>query len=172
MMTTLVSAINAGMDPRQATQQMHSKVDENTAVEELKAEEQQQADAVSAPIKIMNSSADIKMLQIHQAAEAGILRPVWLEMLEMDPNMPRTIDMIRRTGKSKDGEAERAAEESERAARAERAEESAERVFKSERVAENAERTVKTTGTSEGTERAVKSEGAPQEAGQAATSSQ
>ena len=157
MMTTLVSSINAGLDPRQM-QPMQLKADEKTAAEELKAEEQQQAETISAPnTKIANSTMDIRMLQIHQAADAGILRPVWLEMLEMDHNMPRMSDIIRKAGESKDGNAERVAEEVERAEKAAHAEK-AERAENSRRTADGAERAVKAESAANEARAAMKSE--------------
>jgi hypothetical protein len=160
MMTTLVSSINVGMDPRQLTQPMQLKANERTAAEELKAEEQQQTESVSTPkIKVVKSSMDLRMLQIHQAADAGILRPVWLEMLEMDQNMPRTSDMIRRAVESKkDGNAERAAEETERAEKAELAADGAERTENYKRPAEGSGRDMKSERSAEGSERTDKAE--------------
>jgi len=97
-MMTSMDSVNLGLDPHQITQSAHFKANEKTAAEQMKAEEQQQAENISdQTINTIKSSSDIRMMQIRQAADAGILRPVWLEMLEMDPDMPRMSDMIRRS---------------------------------------------------------------------------
>ena len=96
MMTTSVNYI--GLDPRQMAQSMQLNVNERTAAEEAKAEEQRQTEGATTPeISIGRSPAE--MFHIRQAASAGILRPVWLEMTElqnMDANMPRMRDLISR----------------------------------------------------------------------------
>jgi len=160
MMTTMVSSATAGLDPRQM---MQLKANEKTAAEELKAEEQLQVEKVSSQnINVMRSSADLRMIHIQKAAEVGILRPIWLEMLEMDPDMPRTSDIIRKAGEIKNEEVRHEAEAEERAVKYEQAPDGAERAVKSEQVADGAERAVKTEqstkpeGVSNGAERAVK----------------
>ena len=159
MMTTLVSSLSAGMDPRQMTQPMQLKAHEKTAAEELKAEEQQQTETISTPnVNVVKSLADIRMMQIHQAADAGILRPMWLEMMDMDPDMPRMSDIINRPRVNKNDNAERAADEAERVDNYERSAEEAERAGKPERAADGAEHTGKPERAAEGSERAAKSE--------------
>jgi len=136
--------MNAGLDLRQMMQSMQLKANEKSAAEELKAEEQLQAETVSTQkINIAKASTDLRMRHIHQAAEAGLLRPVWLEMLEMDPDMPRTSDMIRRAKDNKNQGAERAEEAKERVAKSEQVADDAERVVKSEQGADGAERAAK-----------------------------
>jgi len=165
MMTTLVSSMNIGLDLRQMMQPMQLKANEKTTAEELKADEQLQAETVSTQkINVMKSSTDLRMLHIHQAAEAGLLRPVWLEMLEMDPDMPRTSEMIRKAGDNTNSEVKRMADEAkERAIQFEQATDGAERVAKSEQAADGAERTAKSERTADGAERAAKSEHAVSE---------
>ena len=150
MMTTSVNYVNIGLDPRQMAQPMQPNANERTAAEELKAEEKRQAESTTPEISIGKSP--VQMFHIRQAADAGILRPVWLEMAEiqdMNSDMPRMRDLINRNVESKDARFERAvAEGSERAVA-----EGSERVVAegSERaVAEGSERVV-----AEGSERAV-----------------
>ena len=140
MMTTMVSSV--GLDSRQMMPSMQFKANETTAAEELKAEEQQQADTVSTQkIGIIRSSADIRILQINQAAEAGLLRPMWVEMHEMDPDLPRTSDIIRRAGENKkDDKTERIAEDAkERFAKSEQAAAEAEERFAKSKQAASAD---------------------------------
>jgi hypothetical protein len=152
MMTTSVNSISAGMDPRQMTQPMQLKANEKTADEELKAEEQQQADTISTQkTNVLPSSTDLRMRQIKQAAEAGILRPVWLEMQEMDQGMPRTSEIIRRAG-------EKRSEADERTDKPERAPDGDERTVKAERAPNSDERTIKAERAPDSDERTVKSE--------------
>jgi len=152
MMTTSMSSINLGMDPRQMMQPTQLKANEKSAAEELKAEEQQQKTETisSQKINVMKSAADIRMLHIQQAADAGILRPVWLEMLEMDPDMPRTVDLIRRSGEKKDVDAKPVADESKKSDNTERA------LDGTERVAIETKRAVLPEQTTDGTEINVK----------------
>ena len=171
MMTTSMSSINIGLDPRQMMQPTQLKAHEKTAAEELKAEEQQQIETISSQkINTMKSAADIRMIHIQQAADAGILRPVWLEMMEMDPDMPRTIDLIRRSGEKKEGAAKPVADESERFDRTEHALDGTERVavgseraVKSEQTTDGTEFNVKSDRTTDGAEYTVKSESAADE---------
>jgi hypothetical protein len=98
---------------------MQLRASEKTAVEELKAEEQQKADSVSiSTISIGTSSMDVRMFHIHQAADAGLLRPVWMEAMDVmnDRDMPRMRDMINRIGENKSRETEHDADRAESAA--------------------------------------------------------
>ena len=169
MMTTSMSSINLGLDPRQMMQPTQLKANEKTAAEELKAEEQQQkTETISSQnINIMKSAADIRMIHIQQAADAGILRPVWLEMLEMDPDMPRTIDLIHRVTEKKDRDAKPVVDESKRSDGTERAldgtkraADSAGRAILPEQTTDGTEINVKPVQTTDGAEYTVKSESA------------
>ena len=162
MMTTSMSSINLVSDPRQMMQPMQLKAHEKTAVEELKAEDQQQKTETisSQEINVMKSAADIRMLHIQQAADAGILRPVWLEMMEMDPDMPRTVDLIRRSGEKKDGDAKPVADESKQTDNTERALDGTERAVLPEQNTDGTEINVKSVQTTDGAEYTVKSESA------------
>ena len=155
-----MSSINLGLDPRQMMQPTQLRANEKTAAEELKAEEQQQnTETISSQkINIMKSAADIRMLHIQQAADAGILRPVWLEMMEMDPDMPRTIDLIRRSGEKKDGDAKPVADESKRHDKTERALDGTERVTIETERSDKTERAILAEQTTDGTDINVKSE--------------
>jgi hypothetical protein len=178
MMTTSVGAmVNMGLDPRQMGQPMQLKANEKTAVEQLEAEEQLQAGKTSSPeISIVKSPADLRMYQINQAADAGMLRPVWLEILEMadmDPDMPRMRDLISRAAESKDGDSRQAAEEAERVVKSEQAADGAEQSAKSEKAADGAERAIKfELSSSDKAERTVKSERASTEGAERAVKSE
>ena len=157
--SSVVNAVSGALDPRQMTQSAQPKANEKTAAEELKDEEQQQAENISKPrIAVANSSMDIRMHQIHQAAQAGILRPVWLEMMDMDANMPRMRDLIGRTGKN--DEAANATDKARHEDNAERAADEARQAMKTERAAGEARQVANAERVAEGTERAVKYESA------------
>ena len=156
MMTTLVNSVSGGMDPRQITQSAQPKANEKTAAEELKTEEQQQVENISTPkVTIGKSPMDVRMYQIHQAADAGILRPVWLEMLE-DADMPRMRDLIDRTVKNR--EAERVADEARQPDKSGRAADGAGQPGKSERATDGAGQPAKSERVAEDAGYAAKSE--------------
>lgn len=155
MMMTSVSSTNVVFDPRQT---MQIKANEKSPAEELNAEEQQQVETASTPkISTIKSPADVRMLQIHQAAEFGILRPIWQELLEMDPDMPRTSDIIRHALEKKDDDFERTADETESSFKSEQTADEAERAFKSNRVADETEHSFKSGQTGGETESSFKS---------------
>jgi hypothetical protein len=135
--TTLVNSVSAGLDPRHATQ---VKAVEKPAAEEMKAEEQESKNTSTSRIAVGKSQMSLKMYQIHEAAKAGILRPMWLEMLNMDPDMPRMRDLLKRAVKNKEAAraAERAAEEARQSAKPERAVSEARQSAKPERAASEA----------------------------------
>ena len=184
MMTTSVNSVISGLDPRQMMRSAQPNANEKTAAEELKAEEQRQAENISTPkITIGKSPMDVRMYQIHQAADAGILRPVWVENLEMAADMPRMRDLLERAVKNKEAkrieeEARRAEksgnapEEAKQAEKTERVAEGTERAVKSERAAEEARRAEKSERAAEGTEHIVKSEHAANASGRAENSSE
>jgi len=164
-MMTSMGSVNLGLDPHQVAQAAQFKANEKTAEDDLKTEEQPQTESVSSQtVNVMKSASDIRMMQIRQAADAGILRPVWLEMLEMDPDMPRMSDMIRRSVEK--GEVDAGlSDAAERALKSVGADEAnavgdkAEYAVKSgERASDGAERAVKSVHASDGAERAVKPE--------------
>ena len=97
-MMASMSSISMGLISHQITQTAHPKANERTAAEEIKAEEQQQAENASMPrVHIGSSPMDIRLFSIHQAADAGLLRPVWLEALDMvDLDLPRMRDLMER----------------------------------------------------------------------------
>ena len=156
VMTTSVSSINSGIDPRQMAQHMHLK-NEKTAAQELKAEEQQRAENASIG---KPQSDDLRKIHVNQAADAGILRPIWLEIINMDPDMPRISDIISGTTGKKNVKSEHVADGAKRAVKSERDTDGAERVFNSERAAADGdERAVKSGhAATDGAERAVKPE--------------
>jgi len=99
---------------------------------ELKAKEQQ-GDVVSIS-NIFIGNSPLRMHQIHQAVDVGILRPVWLEVPdELTPDMPRSSDLSKRIIEKK---AEQLADEAKRADKAKSAE-------KAERAAESVKSAVK-----------------------------
>ena len=111
MMTT-VESINLGLDPHQMGQPTQAKVDEKPPAAE--PVEQDRVDIVSTPS--IGRSALSKM-QIEQAADIGLLRPVWMEVSEMDHEMPRMVDIINKTWQiRKDHETQRTTDETQRAA--------------------------------------------------------
>ena len=117
MMTALVNSIDVGLNMYQMTQSMQPKVNEKTAAEELKAEEQQQAESVSTQ-KISTGKSALAMFHIKNAAEVGLLRPVWLEAMEimnMDRDMPIMRDLLKRSLEKKNSNYETVADEAERA---------------------------------------------------------
>jgi len=123
MMTTLIGSVNNEVELRQLSQQaMQLKANEKSAAEELKAEEQQQLDSISIPgVSSGVQQMGIRMYNIQKAADAGLLRPVWLERTEMDPNMPRLSDMISRPWKKPDDIPEQTANRTEGTDKSERA---------------------------------------------------
>ena len=185
MVTTSMGSINSVLIPRQVTQPIQPKANEKTAAEELKAEEQHQVENVSASkISTVKSAMDLRMYSIHQAADAGLLRPIWLETMDMDPDMPRMRDLITRVVEKPEEKSERVADEAERVDKfkhvavetghAEKSENAAVKTghaVKSESVAVETERAVKSEGATDGAKRAVKSEGAKDGARQVVTSS-
>lgn len=137
MITTLVNPISAGMNPRQTGQAMQFRANERTA-DEIKTEDLQQVDSVSiSTISTGNSSMDVRMFHIHQAADVGILRPVWMDAVDVTKNrdMPRMRDLINRVGENMDGNAEQTAADAERTAVTERAA-ATERIDNAERAAD------------------------------------
>jgi len=148
MMTTLVDSINIGLNMPQMTQSMQPKVNEKTAAEELKAEEQQQAESVSTQ-KISTGKSAMDMFNIKNAAEVGLLRPVWLEameIMEMDQDMPIMRDLIKQSLEKKNSSYETVADEAGRA-------DKSEQVY--ETVADEAGRADKSEQTSDGTKQAA-----------------
>ena len=108
-MTTSMSSVSMGLISHQITQTAHPKANEKTAAAEIKAEEQQQAENVSMPrVHIGRSPMDLRLFSIHQAADAGLLRPVWLETLDMvDLDLPRMRDLMERAVEFKEEPKER-----------------------------------------------------------------
>lgn len=99
MMTTSMNSVNMVLVPHQAVQSVQPRANEKPA-EELKEERQEVESGSTQKISIGKSPMDLRMFGIHKAAEAGLLRPVWLEMMEMmNTDMPRTRDLITRAEK-------------------------------------------------------------------------
>ncbi|MDR0310529.1 MAG: hypothetical protein LBJ21_02970 [Acidobacteriota bacterium] len=115
MMTTSMNSVNMVLIPRQITQPAQTRASEKTVEEALK-EEQPQTENIPVPkISTGKSPVDIRMFGIQKAADAGLLRPVWLEMMEMlDGDMPRTRDLVERAVKNGGDETELVADEAKR----------------------------------------------------------
>ena len=125
MMTSLISSMNVGLDQRQMVRRMQFKAGDNTAAEQLQAEDVCEARVSTTNISVGKSPMNLKLFYIRQAADGGILRPVLLEMMDMlsmDPDMPRTRDLVRQAEKIEDKEFAGQAKETENAEPAGRSE--------------------------------------------------
>ena len=136
--TSMNSVSNAGLDFYQMAQSMQLKADEKSTAQELKAEERQ-TENISTPEISMGKYSETRMFHIRQAAEVGILRPIWLEAVEilnMNPDMPRMSDIIHRVAEKKDVKSEHNSDAAKNADSSERAADGSESTDKSERAAD------------------------------------
>ena len=144
-----------GFDPRQISQTMQPKANGKTAEDE-KIEVLQVESASTRQISIEKPPMDVRLYQIHQAAEAGILRPLWLEAINNHPDMPRMNDLINRNTKNTDGKSEYSADDAERTDISTQAADDAERAARSARMADDAARADRSARAADDAERAAR----------------
>ena len=115
-MVTSMSSVGMGIIPHQAVYHIQSKTVEKATTEEHKIAEQQSESASTETVPTGKATMSVKMFHIYQAAEAGILRPALLEMMDQmnNPDMPRMRDLLDRAVGNGGGSSELVASEAER----------------------------------------------------------
>jgi hypothetical protein len=95
------------LDPRQVAAQTQFKANGRSASEQSSAEKSSPTRTASSKVSAAYSHMNLKKFHTQQAADMGLLRPLLMEMMDMEPDTPRSRDIVREVRKIEGGDAER-----------------------------------------------------------------
>ena len=99
MMTTSPASMNVALESRQTAHQVQFKADRKLTEEQFQSEKFSATQMVRSKIPAEQTRMDLRKFHMKQAADAGLLRPILIELAELQSDVPKTNDFIKQTEK-------------------------------------------------------------------------
>ena len=105
MMTTSPASMNVALESRQTAHQVQFKADRKLTEEQFQSEKFSATQMVRSKIPAEQTTCmDLRKFRMQQAADAGLLRPILIEIAEMQSDIPKTHDFIKQAEKIENGD--------------------------------------------------------------------
>lgn len=99
MMTTSTASMNVALESRQTAHQVQFKADRKLTEEQFQSEKFSATQMVRSKIPAEQACMDMRKFHMKQATDAGLLRPILIEIAELQSDMPKTRDLIKQADK-------------------------------------------------------------------------